>query len=327
MRISSKAFLAVIFIMSALPAMAGDLLGGKGFSEPGTQVPMPESWVQQPIDRGDVDLNVMLDQQMYRVLGPIVQRYAVKHGLKIALSDGTCGHSAGALLKKRADIGAFCCPPRNADRLPGLRFHTLGITPIAIIVHPDNPVDDLSADEVRNIFAGKVHRWSQLLTPDGVAGPNKPIQQVARLHCKARPGHWRLIVDNEDLFATDLKEVGAIPDMIAATASNIRAIGHVSAWLATWDYKHKVDVKAMKVNGTAISDLDALADGRYPFYKTFYVTVWEGEAVENPKARALVDFLLSAVEKLDAKYLLVPPSKLRAAGWRFDGNELIGKGQ
>ncbi|MBF0444746.1 MAG: substrate-binding domain-containing protein [Magnetococcales bacterium] len=288
---------------------------------------MPDSWIKQSIDRGESDLRVMLDQQMYRVLAPVIRQYANKKGLKISLSDGTCGNSAGTLLKKQADIGGFCCPPRSSDRLPGLRYYTLGITPIAVVIHPDNPVSDVSVEETREIFSGSITRWSQLKQPDGSPGQNKPIQQVARLHCKPRPGHWRLILDNEDQFSVTLKEVGTIPDMLSAAARNIRAIGHVSAWLATNDPKKNVVVKSLKINGISPTDLKALVAGKYPFYKTFSITIWEGDSVENPLAKDLKEFIFSQVEMLDEKYLIASPDKLRKAGWQFRGDELIGSNQ
>jgi phosphate transport system substrate-binding protein len=297
---------------------------GLAFSDPAIGVPMPDSWLEEPIDRGMADLNVMLDQQMYRVLKPAIEQYAKKNNLNIALSDGTCGHSAGALLKKKADMGAFCCPPRNSDRLPGLKFYTLGITPIAILVHPDNPVEDLSEHQVRDLFSGAINRWSQLKGADGQPGPNKPIQPVARLHCKPRPGHWRLILDNEDLFSTDLREVGTIPDMVSSIASNVRTIGHVSAWLATEHYQKEGLVKALTIGGNSVSDPNALVEGRYPFYKTFAITTWEGESVKNPKADALAAFILAEAVQLDPKYLLINHLQLRRAGWRFEGDELVG---
>ncbi len=77
------------------------------FSDSSLTVPMPDSWVKQPIDRGPVDLNVMLDQQMYRVLKPVILAYAKKHNLEMALSDGTCGNSAGALIKKKVGYRSF----------------------------------------------------------------------------------------------------------------------------------------------------------------------------------------------------------------------------
>lgn len=317
-------FLLIVgMIGGSMPVAAQSLAVGPAFSDPSITVPMSDDWIKQPVDRGSVDLKVMMDQQMYRVLEPFIRHYAKQHGLKIDLGDGTCGHSAGALLNKKADIGGYCCPPRNTDRLPGLRFFTMGITPIAIVVHPGNPVRNVSIRQVREVFAGVIHRWSQLTTPAGQPGPNKPIQQVARLHCKFRPGHWRLLLDNEDLLSTNLKEVGTIPDMIMAAASNVRTVGHVSAWL-TIQPQVKGSVNALSVNGVSPYDLDALIAGNYPFYKTFSLTVWEGSHVQNPHAKALKDFMLKQMEKLPPSYLLASPSKLRAAGWRFEEDELIG---
>ncbi|MBF0193801.1 MAG: hypothetical protein HQL71_04550 [Magnetococcales bacterium] len=323
----SFAYVLLVFIgifFSSGSALADSIKIGHEFSNPEIRVPMPDSWVKQPIDRGKVDLKVMLDQQMYRVLSPLIRQYANIKGITISLSDGTCGNSAGTLLKKQADIGGFCCPPRNSDRLPGLRYYTLGITPISLIIHPDNPISDVSVDEAREIFSGGISRWSQLKQADGSPGHNKPIQQVGRLHCKPRPGHWRLVLDNEDQFSVNLKEVGTIPDMLSSAATNIRAIGHVSAWLATNDPKKNVVVKSLTIGGIKPTDIKALIEGRYPFYKTFSITTWEGSGVESLYAKDLKEFLLSQVEKLDDKFLIASPKKLRQAGWQFKGDELIG---
>jgi len=47
--------------------------------------------------------------------------------------------------------------------------------------------------------------------------------------------------------------------------------------------------------------------------------------VENPRARALVDYLLKEVHSLGAEFGFVPASKLSKAGWKFKGDELIGE--
>ncbi|MBF0368279.1 MAG: substrate-binding domain-containing protein [Magnetococcales bacterium] len=300
------------------------------FSNPDFTAEMTQEWIDKPIDRSlkkreaPVDLKVMMDQQMFRILGPAITQYAKKEGIHIAMSDGTCGHSAGAIFNKKADMGGFCCPPRDLDRLPGLRFYTLGITPVAILVHPDNPVNNLSTDEAQEVFAGTIDRWSQLAATNGEKGPNQPIFPVARLHCKTRPGHWRLILDNEDSFSPELQEVGTIPDMINTVATNPRAIGHVALWFGVEHYRKYGNTRILHINHTDPFDIKGVAAGDYPFYKTFSVTVWEGESVANPHAKKLVDFLLQEVERLDPRYGIVPPSQLKKAGWRFYGHELIG---
>ncbi|MBF0621002.1 MAG: hypothetical protein HQL54_03670 [Magnetococcales bacterium] len=301
------------------------------FSDPNYRVQMPESWVVKPIDRTvqtDVakktDLKVILDQQIFRLLQPSIQAFAKQNNLNIAQGDGTCGHSAGALAAKRTDIGGFCCPPRDLDRLPGLEFHTLGITPIALLVHPDNPIDNISIEEARKIFSGDISRWSQLKTAEGIKGPNRPVLPVGRLHCKPRPGHWRLILDNEDLFSPDLQEVGTIPDMISMVAHGKSAIGHAAYWFAAKHYRNKGKTKVLMVDGIHPSDVNAVAQGRYPFYKTFSVTTWHGPHVENKNAMRLVTHMLHAMAHLDHADGVVSASMLRANGWQFQADELIG---
>jgi hypothetical protein len=196
---------------------------------------MPPEWVKKPITNekwaDKADVSVTLEQDVYQMILPLIQKYAKQRGLKISVKEGTCGISAGMLARKAVDVGGFCCPPGREDRLPGLSFHTLGIVAKAFLVHPENPVESVSAMELRDIFQGKLYRWSQLKTRNGKPGPQWVIRSIGRLHCPLRPGHWRLLLDNPDLFSPRLYEVGSMPDMIAQVSANKGAIGwEVPAW-------------------------------------------------------------------------------------------------
>jgi hypothetical protein len=288
---------------------------------------MPAGWEKQPVNHdvsiSNIDIAVNLDQQMYRILAPITEEFAKERGLKIAIIDSTCGNSSGMLRRKMVDIGGFCCAPGRTDRLPGLRFHTSGIAPVALFVHPDNPIDNITLEQARKIFMGEISRWSELKTPDGRPGPDAMIKPIGRLHCKTRPGHWRLLLDNEDLFSPRMFEVGNIPDMVLQVASAPHAIGHETAWLATEYYKNKGRVKTLKIDGHAPEDLDALLTGKYPIYKTFNLTTWEGKEVENANARELVAYIIKQCEGLDSSYGIIPSSRLKKAGWKFKDMELV----
>jgi ABC-type phosphate transport system substrate-binding protein len=255
---------------------------------------------------------------------PLIQKYAKQRGLKIAVKEGTCGISAGMLDRKAIDIGGFCCPPGRQDRLPGLRFHTLGIVAKAFLVHPENPVESVSAKELRDIFQGKLYRWSQLKTRNGKPGPQWVIRPIGRLHCPLRPGHWRLLLDNPDLFSPRLYEVGSMPDMIAQVSTTKGAIGWEVLGMVE-HYKNVGKVKPLRIDGYSPTDGNAIATNRYPFYRTYNITTWEGEGMENPRARALVDYLLKEVESFGSEFGFVPASKLSKAGWKFKGDELIGE--
>lgn len=327
-------FLAAV-LMAALAAGPGgaasrhDEQRGEAFTDPQKTVPMTKEWAAKPIayekTTGRADIVISLEQDVYQTIMPLIDAYAKKTGLKIVTQEGTCGIAAGALARKTVDIGGFCCPPGMEDRFPGLRYHTLGIVGLAFFVHPENPVGDLLTEDLRDLYRGRMHRWSELKTADGRSGPDRTITAIGRLHCQLRPGHWRQLLDNEKLFSPRMQEVGTIPDMIARVAGQRDAVG----WevLSMVDkYKSKGRVKILSVDGHRPDDHEAIRDLRYPFYRTYNITTWEGAGIGNRKARELVDYLTRETEKLDpARFGFVSASRLRKAGWRFSGDELIGE--
>ncbi len=301
------------------PAHARDT--GPAYSAHDYQVAMPPGWEAAPIDRnswaGDADLAVTLDQHLYPALLPLIDEYAEQHQLHIAVQEGTCGISSKKLSDRQADIGGYCCPAGEADRLPGLRFHTLGIAALAMIVPSDNTLEGISAEQARAIFRGHINRWKAVgATPPG----DGRVRPIGRLHCKSRPGHWRLLLDNEDLFSPRLHEVSTIPDMIATVARNPGAIGFETLWM-TQRYRNKGAVRSLNIDGASARDMGALAAGRYPFYRTYQVTSWAGG---NAHAEGLLRYIQEQFERVDPRYGLLSSEQLRKAGWQFHGDELIG---
>ncbi|MEW6601446.1 MAG: hypothetical protein AB1499_10795 [Nitrospirota bacterium] len=297
--------------------------GGPAFSDPAEIMEMPDEWQAGPITHAqkDADLVVTLDGQMYHAWEPLIQAYAKEHGLKIVVNNGTCGVSAGGLAHKSIDMGVFCCPPDRTDRLPGIRFHTLGIAALALLVHPDNPNGDVTLEQARQLFGGTIRKWSR----PGEAGKTYSlVLPVGRLHCKLRPGHWRLVLDNKELFSPDLIEVGAMPDMIAKVSANPGAIGFETIWMMRY-YEDMGKTKFLKINGHSPEDPANILSLKYPLYRVYSYATWEGKNLENPYAVKLGEYLMQAAEHLDAKYAFIPASELRKAGWKFSGGELTGE--
>jgi len=319
--------LGLLALAAGSTKVCGEKLGGEAFADPAfVWQSLPSDWIEKPVvpeaEARHADIAISLDQQLHPYLLPLIDKYAKQHGLTIAATKGTCGISAGLLFRKAIDIGGFCCAPADRDRLPGLRFHTLAIAAVALLVHPDNPVEDVTLSQARDLFRGTLTDWSTLVEPSDSA-LSQSVHPVGRLHCKLRPGHWRLLLDNEDLFSPDLMEVGAIEDMVRSVATDPQAIGYETLWMAR---KHDPPgaVKPLRLNGVRSDDADALAEGRYPLYRVYNVTTWEGGA-GNPLAKELVHFLLDRVQENDSRFFMVPVSRLRANGWRFEGDELVGE--
>ncbi|MDM8566315.1 substrate-binding domain-containing protein [Candidatus Halobeggiatoa sp. HSG11] len=315
-----KLLIVLIMLVTTTVWAADELLAGKAFTDPSKQIDMPKEWIEQPIQyekwAEGADLAVSLDQQLYPALLPMIQEYAKQNKLKIAVQEGTCGTSAKAIKDKIADIAGFCCPPSETDRLTGIKFHTIGIGSLALLINPENPVDNLTFKQVQKVFQGNIFRWSD------VNGPKRMIQVLGRLHCKQRPGHWRLILDNEDLFSPRMSEIGTISDMISEAADNPYAIGYETLWMRE-NYQSKGNTKLLSIDSVAPTDNDKLISGDYPLYRTFNITTWEQKP--NVEAQKLAKYLIEQAGNIDPKYGIVSVQKLRAAGWKFQDNELIGE--
>jgi ABC-type phosphate transport system substrate-binding protein len=318
--------LTVVFFALAMgflppPIYAGqDPLRGVPFSDPDLVQEMEKEWIEKTItyndENSEADLVVTLNQQFFEFIVPYIEKYGRDNKINIKMQRGTCGISAGMLSKKQGDIGAFCCPPAKTDRLPGLKFHTIGIHPISILVHPDNPTNDLPFSTIRKIFQGEISRWSELQWEDSL------IQVVTRLHCKKRPGHWRLLLDKEDFFSPESRSVGAIEDMFSLVAQNRSAIGYEVMWQA---HRNAGKVKSLNIDNMNPRDLDHLLQGRYPIYRVLYITTWEDQHLQKPHSRELVAFIIDQIEQNGAPQGIIPVSKLKEAGWKFRGSELVGE--
>ena len=296
------------------------------FSNPNELSQVQPGWENNDVNydknHQDADLVVALGQQSYPIFKDLIQEYANKNKLKIIVKPGTCGITAGRLRKKSVDIGAYCCPPAKSDRLPGLVFHSLGISPIALIVHPDNPLTNITEKQAKEIFQGKLSRWSAV-SSDKENNSKHLIQPIARLHCKIRPGHWRALLKNEQQFSPRLFEVGVIPDMISQVSRNSGAIGWEVPLMVS-HHKDKGLVRMLNIDGMEPTNLKHLLNGDYPLYRSYSLTTWNINNKTNQQAHKLVRFMKDYIEKNNALIHYIPPSKLKLAGWKFQGNELVG---
>ncbi|MBF0589117.1 MAG: substrate-binding domain-containing protein [Magnetococcales bacterium] len=292
------------------------------------------AWMARPVDYRtwgqDSDLVVTLNQWQHNALSPAIKQFAKLRNYRVTIRNGRCGNSKRLLQDKAVDMGGFCCPPSFGDRLPGLTFHTIGIIPLAILLHESNPHDNLTLKQVRAIFQGKINDWSKLSGSNLQSAKPLPIRILARLHCKLRPGHWRLLLDNTDQFGANAHMVGTVPDMILkGVAGFTGSIGFETlSTLKYYQQKHKnLPVKAARIDGLAPSDLKHLLSGAYPLYEVSNLAIWEPPHVANGKAMELIHHLANLTEhhpqRVNSRQV-IPASDLRRAGWRFFGPELVG---
>jgi len=202
--------------------------------------------------------------------------------------------------KSRETFGFVCCPLSKEEvEKEQLIVYPLAKEPILILTHEDNPIDDLSSDQVRAIFRGDLVNWSQ------VDGPDKPIVVVTRLHCKKRPGHWKTILPDHKAFRQERLNVKSAAAMVQRVSDFSGAIGHTGA---TWEFSSEDKVKIVTVNGVKPTAKN-LANGRYLFYRQL-------SAITNRQPSADVVKLIKetqtgeAFRRVAKKYQLLPLSPL-----------------
>ena len=166
---------------------------------------------------------------------------------------------------------------------------------ITIIVNPNNPIDDLSMDQVRSVFSGKVNNWKEL------GGPPRPIVLVNREEGSGtRESFQKAVMEKEEISLDSLVQNtnGAIRQVVS---NDPNAIGYLSLGLVN------DQVKALKISGVE-PDLSNIESGRYALVRPF-LFVLDGEPTGEVKA--FLDFVLSpTAQKLLAKEGLVPVAKL-----------------
>lgn len=162
---------------------------------------------------------------------------------------------------------------------------------IAIIVHPTNPIEDLSLDQAGDIFSGKIENWKTL------SGPNHPIDVITREEGSGtRESFQKFVMRKEDISLGALVQDsnGAVRQVIATDPN---AIGYISLGLVN------DQVKALKISGVD-PNLKNVYSGKYTLVRPF-LFVFTAEPAGAPKS--FLDFVLSPpAQKLLLKEGLVP---------------------
>ncbi|MCK5358986.1 MAG: substrate-binding domain-containing protein, partial [Gammaproteobacteria bacterium] len=180
----------------------------------------------------------------------------------------------------KESFGFVCCPLSDKEvHEKDIQVHPIAKEPILILVNKQNKVQNLSQQQVSDIFSGKITNWAE------VEGEDKPVVVVTRLHCKHRPGHWKTILPDAKSFRKDRLNVKSAAEMVKRVTDFPGAIGHTGA---TWVFGSDSNVKSVSVSGFSPT-AGNLRAGRYPFYRVL-------SAVTNKQASADVMAIIDRVQ-------------------------------
>ncbi len=214
---------------------------------------------------------------MESVMGALIEAFKeVQPDVQIQYTGS--GSSAGITSAQdgTADIGLASRDLKDDET--GVKKITVAKDGIAIIVNPDNPVADLSIEQIAQIFTGEITNWSELGGSDGQVVP------IGREAGSGTRDGFESITGTEDAckYQNELTSTG---EVIASVASNPNAIGYTS--LSAVDDT----VKALTVGGVAPSEATVL-DGTYAIQRNFNFILSDSTELSEA-AQAFVDWATS----------------------------------
>ena len=196
------------------------------------------------------------------------------------------GSGIQAVQEGRCDIGLSSRALKDEEKAAGLTETVLCYDGIAVIVNPENTVEDLTLEQIAAIYTGEIKNWSE------VGGADAEIVLIGREAGSGTRSGFEEIVEVKDKcqYRQELSSTG---DVITTVAQNPGAIGYAS--LASV----KDTVKAVKVGGVAPSEA-TVKDGTYAIQRPFVLATKTGVQLGDA-AQAFFDYVTSA----DANEIIV----------------------
>ena len=217
---------------------------------------------------------------MEKVIGALGESYMeANSGTTFTYNPTGSGSGIQAVSEGRCDIGLSSRALKDDEKASGLKETIVALDGIAIIVNPQNPVKDLSLEQIAKIYTGEITNWKD------VGGEDAEIVLIGREAGSGTRDGFESITETKDAcqYRQELTSTG---DVITTVSQNPNAIGYAS--LAAI----KDSVKALTVNGVAPTEV-TVKDGTYLVQRPFVLVTKEGAALSET-AQKFFDFAISA---------------------------------
>ena len=216
---------------------------------------------------------------MKNVIAALTEGFAeVEPGVTVSYDPTGSGAGITGATDKTLDIGLSSRALKD-DEKADVEGTTIALDGIAIIVNNASKVEDLTVDQLKQMFTGEITNWSE------VGGDDGEIVLIGREAGSGTRDGFESIVDVKDSckYAQELTATGAV---ISAVEANPLAIGYASL-SAVGD-----TVKMVTVGGVECSE-ETVKDGSYEVQRPF-VFVTNKSVTLSEQAQAFFDFATSA---------------------------------
>jgi len=238
------------------------------------------------------------------------EQYQADHAdVRISVTGGGSGTGIAALVNGTVDIA-------NASRQikpeEVTEAEAKGIQPvefviardaIAVIVNPENPVSELTLQQISDIYSGKINNWKE------VGGEDRPIVRLSRETNSGTHVYFLETVlrlgdkNNKTLFSMDTLLLPSSEGIIYEVRQNPNAIGYDGLGYVPHDLK-MIAIAREQGGAYVLPSADTVNDGTYPIARDLYMYT---AGQPTGAVKAYLDWILSpAAQAIVTKLGFVP---------------------
>lgn len=201
-------------------------------------------------------------------VGPIAKQFkeyyqSLHPDVRIEVSESGSGNGFKSLLNGTCDVASMSrfvtVDEFRAAAQKGVIpvAHVVAVDGLAIVVHPANPVQNITIEQIRDIYKGKIQNWKD------VGGPDLKIVKISRDTNSGTYETFEQKVMSGEKMSAETEKVGSNGQMRQRVMSTPTAIGYVG--LGFLDRS----VKPISVNGIH-ADRTTVSSGRYPIARPLF---------------------------------------------------------
>ena len=229
--------------------------------------------------KGEQSVSTDGSTSMEKVISALGESFQNDTGITFTYNPTGSSSGIQAIQEGRCDIGLSSRDLKDEEKESGLTETVLAYDGIAIVVNPENTVDDLSLEDIAKIYTGEITNWSE------VGGNDGEIVLIGREAGSGTRDGFESITETEDKcqYRQELTSTG---DVITTVSQNPNAIGYAS--MASLEDS----VKALTVNGVEVSE-DTIKDGSYVVQRPFVLVTKTDEELSDA-AQQFYDYITSS---------------------------------
>ncbi len=201
-------------------------------------------------------------------VGPIAKAFAEHYmgkypDVNITVSESGSGNGAKSLINATCDVATMSRPMKNSELKAAQDAgvlpieHIVALDGIVVVVHPSNPVENLTIEQIRDVYVGKIKNWKEL------GGPDEPIVAISRDTNSGTYEAFETLVLNREKLSEKVEYVGSNGAIRQRVMSTDGAIGYVG--LAFTE-----GVKMLRANDIEATP-ETVTDKTYPIARPLYM--------------------------------------------------------